>query len=142
MNKPYLFIGVALLIITIATPFMSGCYYQFYGVRRDASSLLYPQTDEEYIRGKYEFKSILFKSTDGNLVVDVLHPQFYGVDSTVYHSRIHFGVVDEDVGVPTVETISFALFDGEGMRVKPASPGSYRISYLRSSLVREMSAGN
>lgn len=53
---------------------ITGCDYRHYGVRRDAASLSFPQTNSHYIKGKYEFQSILFTSPDGKLVVHLQHP--------------------------------------------------------------------
>jgi hypothetical protein len=99
---------------------MSGCSHCHYGVRRDSRSVRYTQRDPYYIKGKYEFESILFISADSNLIVTVQHPAYSLPDPDTFISQVGFHLGEEKRGILAVRTASLVHIDSEGTKVEPS----------------------
>jgi len=116
--KPYICAGI-LLFLTSLVLLIFGCSYYHYGVKRDAASLQYKQTNPYYMKGKYEFQSILFKSADGNLVVNLQHPIHPLPEPETFISQIGFNLSKSEANMLIVKEASLVHLDAKGVKVKP-----------------------
>ncbi len=106
------------LLIALAVV-ITGCNYRHYGVRRDAESLTFTQTDSYYITGKYEFQSVLFTSPDGKLVVHLQHPIHPIPTPDTFISQIGFELADPEAQILVVHEATLEHFDATGAKVRP-----------------------
>ena len=143
--KPYIFASILVFVVSLVL-LTSGCSDYHYGVKRDAPSLQFKQTDPSYIKGDYEFQSILFKSADGNLVINLQHPL---PEPEKFISQIGFNLTKSGANDFFVKEVSLVHIDAKGVWVKPQErfiiPGRIRqeirfyvSTYSRSSLTSEL----
>jgi hypothetical protein len=128
---------------------ITGCDYRHYGVRRDAESLTFPQTDPYYITGKYEFQSVLFKSPDDTLIVHLQHPIHPIPTPDIFISQIGFELADPEPQILVVHEATLEHFDATGAKVRPDTtqtipdrvtqePRFYVNTYSKSALTKTL----
>jgi len=109
-------LGVAVfgLVLLVA----NSNYYD-YGLKVGSSETVLPQTDEFFITGDYEFKSVLFISSDKSLTVSIrhlIHP-LRGQESAI--AQVEFDLVGSGDKTFRVNSIEFAHLDLNGAKITP-----------------------
>ncbi len=120
-KKRIFYICVPLLVVSmISVLLLSGCsYFRDYGLNRTASSLQHRQTNDFYIKGDYEFKSILFKSADESLIISVQHPLHPLPSPERFISQIEFNLSEIEADSVIIKEVSLVHLDAKGVLVKP-----------------------
>jgi len=100
--------------------FISGCdNYYHYGINSDVVDTSLKQKDPYFITEDYEFKSILFRSNDENLIIYIRHPLHPIPIPEVFIAQIEIELKDNNFNAVNVENVSFWYETNKNRKVEP-----------------------
>ena len=138
------------VFIAIALVSISGCGdYYHYGLESGQSTTTLKQTDSFFITNNFEFKSIIYRSADGNLTIKIQHPLHPIHEPELFISQVEFDLNDASKSSFSVESIDFRHETLEGFKVTPIhketinmkeleEPAFSVLKYSRDSLTPEL----